>query len=588
MLSKSSSKEGTNPRPPSILVTDTRNAQKASSHLLARPHSTAAALLSPGSSVIKDSSRTIRRPSGSLSRSHTIASGVPATQGGESAASIRNVSLDSLLANVDQVPSVRRRSGATPQHQHPKDVRINMGPGVASGRRVVGQNIIPPRSSEKLVLLPIPSTTPKQSTTSLTDLSTDDNEDGGVTAATTISSKRPTSKRSNAERLPKSIRDERSLPRVTAYCTANAYRLKGAMIFLEKVHEACEVEIYDEVLYGKYYLPLVRGDEGDEGRVRSNDEVRAQLNRANEEPQPERGSKEAEDNKTLENEQMQQIGSSALLDDTGSEDHLGSPVLDKSLIDISYERHNQSHPLPSINESDEQLQAGTTSNSISNGVILPTTSHQILEHTRLMHIAEIFVLNYGVVVFWNFTERQERDILADLSLWDGGSLVSRRLRDDTVQIEDFHFEYSFKTRSPRIYNDMITLRSGYHMIKLAMSHAIAQSVKMSVFEQQMDTTMEKSRWLPAELALRGELGMTRGEVIKMSGRLFRLRVDVNLSSNVLDTPNIFWDSEPQLYDLYSAVRGNQYSLPATSTDTFRIPRSRFSCSRTQRPCPCTI
>jgi uncharacterized Rmd1/YagE family protein len=101
---------------------------------------------------------------------------------------------------------------------------------------------------------------------------------------------------------------------------------------------------------------------------------------------------------------------------------------------------------------------------------------------------------------------------------------------------------------------MITLRSGNHMIKLAMSHAIAQSVKMSVFEQQMDATMESSRWLPADLALTGELGMTRAQVVKMSGRLFRIRVDVNLSSNVLDTPNIFWDSEPQLHDLYSAVR----------------------------------
>ena len=552
MLSKSSSKEGANPRPPSILVTDTRNAQKASSHLLARPHSTAAALLSPGSSVTRDTSRIIRRPSGSLSRSATVASSGPATHN-ESSQSIRNVSLDSLLANVDQVPSVRRRSGIAPQQQHPKDVRINMGAGVASGRRVVGQNIIPPRSSEKLVLLPIPSTTPRPSTTSLTDLSTDDNEDSALATAT-LPSKRPTSKRSNAERLPKSIRDERSLPRVTAYCTADAYRLKGTKIFLEKVHEACEVEIYDEILYAKYYLPLVRGDEGDEGRVRSNDEVGAQSNRANEEPD-ERDHKE-EEGKT-EDVQTQQIGSSALLDDSATEDHLGSPVLDKSLIDMSHERHNHSHPLPSINESDEVQQANVQS---TNGANIPSNARLILEHTRLSQIAEIFILNYGVVVFWNFTERQERDILADLSVWDGGSLVSRRLREDNVQIEDFHFEYSFKTRSPRIYNDMITLRSGNHMIKLAMSHAVAQSVKMSVFEQQMDTTMEKSRWLPAELALRGELGMTRGEVIKMSGRLFRLRVDVNLSSNVLDTPNIFWDSEPQLYDLYSAVRGTHLHL----------------------------
>jgi uncharacterized Rmd1/YagE family protein len=75
----------------------------------------------------------------------------------------------------------------------------------------------------------------------------------------------------------------------------------------------------------------------------------------------------------------------------------------------------------------------------------------------LGRIAEIFILNYGVVVFWNFTERQERDILADLSLSDGGKLISRPLRDDHVHTEEFHFEYSFKTRSPRVLLILLSL-----------------------------------------------------------------------------------------------------------------------------------
>ena len=36
--------------------------------------------------------------------------------------------------------------------------------------------------------------------------------------------------------------------------------------------------------------------------------------------------------------------------------------------------------------------------------------------------------------------------------------------------------------------------------------------------------------------------------------LFTSRVDVNLSSNMLDVPNFFWDSEPTLHPLYYAVR----------------------------------
>ena len=75
---------------------------------------------------------------------------------------------------------------------------------------------------------------------------------------------------------------------------------------------------------------------------------------------------------------------------------------------------------------------------------------------------------------------------------------------------------------------MITLRSGDHMIKLAMSHAIAQSTKLSRFEERMGMTMLEVEHIPKKLAIEGALGMKREDVLKMSGKLFKLRVDVNL------------------------------------------------------------
>lgn len=66
------------------------------------------------------------------------------------------------------------------------------------------------------------------------------------------------------------------------------------------------------------------------------------------------------------------------------------------------------------------------------------------------------------------------------------------------------------------------------MIKLAMSHAIAQSTKLSYFEEKMAQTMLDAQHVPKRLALTGELGMTRPEILKILGRLFKSRVDVNL------------------------------------------------------------
>jgi uncharacterized Rmd1/YagE family protein len=41
--------------------------------------------------------------------------------------------------------------------------------------------------------------------------------------------------------------------------------------------------------------------------------------------------------------------------------------------------------------------------------------------------------------------------------------------------------------------------------------------------------------------------------MKLTGKLFKLRRDVNLVSNVLDVPELFW-SEASLGGLYEAVR----------------------------------
>ncbi|KFY25855.1 hypothetical protein V491_01568 [Pseudogymnoascus sp. VKM F-3775] len=171
--------------------------------------------------------------------------------------------------------------------------------------------------------------------------------------------------------------------------------------------------------------------------------------------------------------------------------------------------------------------------------------------------AEMFVFSYGVVVFWNFTESQEKDTLADFTFTEmetGQSIISRPQDEADFETEELHFEYSSFVDRPRVFNDMITLRSGDHMIKLAMSHAIAQSTKLSFFEEKMSQTMLDAQHVPKRLALTGELGMSRPEVVKILGRLFKSRVDVNLSSNILDVPNFFWDSEPTLHPLYFAVR----------------------------------
>lgn len=129
----------------------------------------------------------------------------------------------------------------------------------------------------------------------------------------------------------------------------------------------------------------------------------------------------------------------------------------------------------------------------------------------------------------------------------------------------------------RIYNDVITLRHPQnYLVKLTISHAIAQSVKMTLFERLIDDTINETKYIPQVMAESGKVHMSRYErfwiletsialhgifilyyrvaITKKIGQLFIMRINVNLVSNILDTPEIFW-SEPALEPLYSAIRG---------------------------------
>lgn len=163
---------------------------------------------------------------------------------------------------------------------------------------------------------------------------------------------------------------------------------------------------------------------------------------------------------------------------------------------------------------------------------------------------EVFVFDYGVVVLWNFTKEEEERIVAVLKRFAVGPVP-----ESDIELEDLHYQYDIlSSNRPRMYSDMITLKSSSPLVKLTISHALAQSCKLSIFENVMDESIETTFKLPKMMAKYGTVKMQRIDIMKIVGHLFRLKMNVNLISNVLDTPEIF-DSEPQLKGLYNAIRG---------------------------------
>ena len=362
---------------------------------------------------------------------------------------------------------------------------------------------MPPRStkvSEKLVLLP-------EAATDETELEEkadyDEDNELSPTKDDEHALRRTGGKKgkSYAERLPKARRAEK-LARVTAYCTAQAYKLKGTAAFLKEKH-AARTKLYDDCLYVVYHLPLLPGSGG--YRIRSSPVLKSP------------GGKAVLDEE-IERSELRDYGEGYFEEDGGESFGV---------------KGNEDGESPRRASEDENIPNGYSSEDRENNDEPSSSPRRVAPDA--FTFAEMFVFSYGVVVFWNFTERQEKDVLADLTFSEsetGMPLVGGAQREEDFETEEFHFEYSPETPRPRVFNDMITLRSGDHMIKLAMSHAIAQSTKLCFFEQRMANQMFEAQHVPKSLALTGTLGMKREEVIKILGALFQSRVDVNLCKSI--------------------------------------------------------
>ncbi|KAJ5919437.1 hypothetical protein N7466_010380 [Penicillium verhagenii] len=407
----------------------------------------------------------------------------------------------------------------------------------------------------------------------------------------------PEKAKSYAERLPKARRAEK-LARVTAYCTAQSYKMGSLASFVKEWHGA-RTKLYDDCLYTAYHLPLLPGHEG--YRLRSSPVVKFPGGKSLLDEEIERNElRDHHDDYIGEIEEHSVRGhnrpedehyreaSPRDSDDQSSHQSSRDESQERFLTHISEEESRiqenndesavhsntfqNSHGLES--EQDQQTSeippprrrhSSGDSHSLlrdlpSSTAGTPSSSRSPAPARTLYNVAEMFVFGYGVVVFWNFTERQEKDLLADLAFATSSAtgtpipLTTMPLHEEDFETEEFHFEYSTEISRPRVYNDMITLRSGDHMIKLAISHGIAQSTKLCFFEEVMARQMADAKDVPRRLATTGKLGMKREEVFRILGRLFKSRVEVNLSSNMLDVPNFFWESEPTLYPLYLAVR----------------------------------
>ncbi|KAJ9208940.1 hypothetical protein DTO021D3_157 [Paecilomyces variotii] len=302
--------------------------------------------------------------------------------------------------------------------------------------------------------------------------------------------------RSHAARLGKADRER--LPRVTAYCTASAYRLEGVIRFLKSRAKArgSNPKLFDECVYSPYDYDY----EKKQSQTQSQGDPQEEVVRQNE----------------------------RRYSDSAVEVEGNTRSRREDLIDLREEAAEQA---VNGSRSEEAISRETASD-------LDTT----------IHTPEVFLFDYGTVVIWGMTPAQESRFLTDVS-----KFANSILSPEDTQVENFNFYYA-RDYQARIYNDFISLREPRnYMIKLAISHALSQSVKTSLFEDLVSETISTTAPLPAQIAETGSVNLTRRQINMQIGELFILRINIHLQGSVLDSPELMW-AEPQLEPVYQAVR----------------------------------
>lgn len=287
------------------------------------------------------------------------------------------------------------------------------------------------KNAQKLKLLPNPEL----------DEAEPDEESGRDVYSQYTRIKDPMARR-DAARLGKADRER--LPRVTAYCTANKYQMESLIRFLKGrgKSKGANPKLIDECIYSPYnYAP---GNSSE--RMETSDRYRDRPVYTHERRHS-TGELEAEENpNTYQHETLTDYEANQPQQHNNGSEHSFNTGRDAN-NDLTYP--------------DESPVDDTRSPAVD-------TDFDIQVHTP-----EVFLFEYGVVVIWGMSLAHEQRFLKDIAKFE-----LEKLDADDVETECFNFYYTHKYQ-PRIYNDFITLRDrGNYMTKLAISHALAQSVKV--------------------------------------------------------------------------------------------------------------
>lgn len=151
------------------------------------------------------------------------------------------------------------------------------------------------------------------------------------------------------------------------------------------------------------------------------------------------------------------------------------------------------------------------------------------------HPIDVFLFTFGCVIIWGATESEEEEILKTINF-----LETKKHAEPHSEFIDFDYNDSEDRTYINEEKNIIILADNSTLVKLSVSHALAQSVKLNELEESVITLLKQTKPIQKELAKTGSVSLSKSQLSKQLGKLFNARYSINLHSDILDIPEFFW------------------------------------------------
>uniref|UniRef100_A0A8C5MQA2 Required for meiotic nuclear division 1 homolog n=1 Tax=Leptobrachium leishanense TaxID=445787 RepID=A0A8C5MQA2_9ANUR len=175
---------------------------------------------------------------------------------------------------------------------------------------------------------------------------------------------------------------------------------------------------------------------------------------------------------------------------------------------------------------------------------------EVMNVTKEIDAGNIFFFREGAVIFWNVEEKTMKHVMQILEPHE-----IQPYEVALVHWENEEIYYTIGQGHTKLVKGEILLNSQLEpdeliLEKFAFSNALCLSVKLAIWEATLDTFVGSIQSIPEMLKDRKKLKLTHEDVMQKIGELFALRHRINLSSDLLITPDFYWDREnlEHLYD----------------------------------------